>query len=500
MRVSTVSPLSLLIASQFWKFASSHTYEQAITNGGNDVDIVYVTVYQCLVPGAGPFTVVPGVVKTPAGQQGGLEVYPTSPAKSTGKSEKNSQEEVGGAQSTSLSNSEHGGSSGGNGGQLVNPISRSSMFGAAAVSATNIQGAQSTSAGQQGGEINGKTTTLTNSGVGGPQMSSQQGGGGPNTSSYASEHGASSTITWSGYSNHSSASTTSIMSSSTAYPTVTSPNDIINVVADGDFGNGQGPWDSSGNVTIEQKGVPGTGNTGNALLTTTNSASNRLRRRQVTNNAATISQTLQSFPASGIAAVYLYYGVDITAQPANATPENCKLDVYFGLQLLVSSGYFPTGGVSYTALTSFPLLLVGSGPLSVEVNCINGGIVAVRVDEIVFGTVSFIAQPTQSATTTGSNTATTTPFITSSAEILSATSTSSSVSSAATVETSTAMDISSTTSITTTTVAAVPSGACTTIPPEERLSMSPTPRCSYNGLRPSATPTVSFYQSFRTFR
>jgi hypothetical protein len=453
------SLLLIFIASHFWTLASSQIDERATGKAGKDLDVVYLTVYECLDPGAGPFTVVPGVGTIPAGRQGVLEAHPTSPVISSGGSGKSPQG-GGGAQQTSPSDSGHGGLSGADVNLKSNqPCTTLDSFIGHSLISTSWSPLFTSSISQttQTWTLSRSISTNTDTSVSRSFESAPFAPGQTTTPSTTA-----------------SAATTS----STTYPMVTNPDQIQNALADGSFANGLGKWGGTGEVTVEQHGFPQSNDTGNALLTARSSAPGKLRSRQAVGVPATISQKVLNFPPLGIAAIYLYYAIDITAQPAGSSPQDCKLDVSFGSTLLVSTGYFPATGEPYRGLTSRPLLLVGGGSLSISVNCINGATVAVRVDEIVFGLVGSIPPPTPVGTTS-------TTLSTSRTATSSTTSTKS----------STITDTSTSPSTTYTTLAPVITASCTIAPFAQQQTMSPSPQCGISAMYPAAIPTVSFFRS-----
>ena len=133
----------------------------------------------------------------------------------------------------------------------------------------------------------------------------------------------------------------------------------------------------------------GDGNTGNyAVQLITGSAaaaSRRVVRRQTSNGGATgIEQILADLDETTQYTVSLWYYVDYTLA-ANAQPQNCRIDAYYGSTLFSSTPYFASNTGQASAWVQFISTFTPStsgGNLQFLLDCAGGGTAEALIDEV----------------------------------------------------------------------------------------------------------------------
>ncbi|MCJ1433215.1 hypothetical protein MMC27_002574 [Xylographa pallens] len=130
----------------------------------------------------------------------------------------------------------------------------------------------------------------------------------------------------------------------------------------------------------------GDGNTGNyaVRLVTGTTSSGRRFRRQTNGGAAGIEQLLSGLDMTTAYTVSLWYYVDYTTS-ANAAPQNCRIDAYYGSNLFSSSPYFAANNgqaSQWVQLLATVTPSTASGNLLVSLDCINGGTAEALIDEV----------------------------------------------------------------------------------------------------------------------
>ncbi|MCJ1285659.1 hypothetical protein MMC26_005000 [Xylographa opegraphella] len=196
---------------------------------------------------------------------------------------------------------------------------------------------------------------------------------------------------------HSTSTTSATTTSNPAAPLPTAPAaPIYNVVGNGNFlydssaPGGLAAWIALGNAKlVAGNAYHGDGNTGNyAVQLITGSAataSRRVVRRQMSNGgAAGIEQILADLDETTQYTVSLWYYVDYTLA-ANAQPQNCRIDAYYGSTLFSSTPYFASNTGQPSAWIQFISTFTPSasgGNLQFLLDCDNSGTAEALIDEV----------------------------------------------------------------------------------------------------------------------
>lgn len=162
-----------------------------------------------------------------------------------------------------------------------------------------------------------------------------------------------------------------------------------NFVYDASAPGGLVVWITRGNTKLVLGNAShGDGNTGNyavQLITgAAASAGRRVRRQTANGGAAGIEQVLADLDTTSQYTVSLWYYVDYSLA-ANAAPENCRLEAYYGNALFSSTPYFSsnTGQTSqWVQYLSAVNPSTSSGNLLFSLSCINGGTAQALISEV----------------------------------------------------------------------------------------------------------------------
>ncbi|MCJ1434822.1 Muc22p [Xylographa pallens] len=196
---------------------------------------------------------------------------------------------------------------------------------------------------------------------------------------------------------HSTSTTSTTTTASLAGPLPTAPTSpIYNVVGNGNFQydasapGGLAAWIALGDAKlVAGNAYHGDGNTGSyAVQLITESAAiagRRVVRRQTSNGgAAGIEQILADLDETTQYTVSLWYYVDYTLA-ANAQPQNCRIDAYYGSTLFSSTPYFASNTGQASAWVQFVSTFTPStsgGNLQFLLDCVSSGTAEALIDEV----------------------------------------------------------------------------------------------------------------------
>ncbi|MCJ1402025.1 Muc22p [Xylographa trunciseda] len=187
--------------------------------------------------------------------------------------------------------------------------------------------------------------------------------------------------------------TISTTSTTTTHMVTAPATPIYNVVGNGNFvydasaPGGLALWNLIGDaMLVAGNAYHVDGNTGNyaVLLFTDSTSPGRRFRRQTNGGAAGIEQILSGLDMTTTYTVSLWYYVDYTV-PVNAAPQNCKVDAYYGSNLLISSPYFAANNgqaSQWVQLLATVTPSTSNGNLLISLDCINSGAAEALIDEV----------------------------------------------------------------------------------------------------------------------